>query len=172
MVIKEVLKNPNVELLNTVMSLLLKIMTVPITEQIGQLAHQLVTEIVLSSPLIQIRSALLHDYLHHTEYSTSIPIFQDSESYSPDHHLFPSVLTRYIQDQSLEAKIEECCCLCASVAACESYQEDLAKSPLIQWCTHQAEQYSENEVIVEATLKCLCRLWESTLFWSVLRNRF
>mgnify|MGYP001101649047 CR=1 FL=1 len=48
------LNHPNVDLLNAGMSLFLKLITVPITDQIGSLIHQLVTGITLSSPLVVI----------------------------------------------------------------------------------------------------------------------
>lgn len=79
------LNHPNVDLLNAGMSLFLKLITVPITDQIGSLIHQLVTGITLSSPLLKIRSMLLHEYLHHATYSTVSPVLQDADSYSPDH---------------------------------------------------------------------------------------
>ena len=165
------LNHSNVDLLNTGMSLFLKLVTVPITNQIGSLIHQLVTGITVSSPLLKIRSTLLHEYLHHARYSTVSPVLPDADSYSPDHHVLPGVLTQYAQEQRVEAKIEECCCLCALMAACECYQEDLARSSLVQWCTQQATTYNENEIIVQATLKCLCRLWKSRRGSNGLNNR-
>ena len=165
------LNHPNVDLLNAGMSLFLKLITVPITDQIGSLIHQLVTGITLSSPLLKIRSMLLHEYLHHATYSTVSPVLQDADSYSPDHDVLTEILTQYAQEQRVEAKIVESGCLCALMAICECYQDDLARSSLVQWCTQQATTYSENAIIAQATLKCLCRLWKSRRCSSELNDR-
>ena len=114
---------------------------------------------------------LLHEYLHHATYSTVSPVLQDADSYSPDHDVLTEILTQYAQEQRVEAKIEESCCLCALMAVCECYQDDLARSSLVQWCTQQATTYSENAIIAQATLKCLCRLWKSRRCSSELNDR-
>ena len=156
-------KATSADLLNVVLSLLAKVLTVPLDGALGNAVHRLLLSQSSPLPLLQVHCSLVHNLLHHAAFTGSQPDFPDSTTYAPDHDLICTVFSQYVRSLSKPSKIEECCGLCASIAKCEDYQRDLLEGGIVSWCLSQSQFLKEDALVVQATATCITTLWRSTV---------
>ena len=156
-------KATSTDLLNVVLTLLVKVLSVSLDGSLGSAIHHLLLNQSSSLPLLQVRCSLVHTLLHHASFTGSQPDFPDSTTYVPDHELIRTAFSSYVRSLSKPSKIEECCGLCASIATCDDYQQDLLDSGIVAWCLSQSQFLKEDTLVVQATAMCMTALWRSIL---------